>query len=319
MHTWPLEHDSTNTSLDYATDLTPTSPGESAGPATSVDALRDAAAALHGMANALTDQATMIATVRRGLGSAGDSPAGFQYVKGFSEITAAIQLSLDGAKSEILTAQPDGPRSSQILTKALEAVRERLEAGVGMRTLYQHSTRFDEPTKEYVRAATGYGAQIRTLAEFFDRLIIIDQRVAFVPASSDRSAALIVSEPAMVKFLADFFERAWDRAEPYPFLPVRATEAATEIVPAMRDAICKLLVEGRSDREIARRLGFSLRSLQSHVARLKEQYGAEHRLQLGYLMGVEAATQRRVTEKQDPGDEPSGMDDSPLTDPRFAP
>ncbi|ARP73040.1 hypothetical protein LK07_28305 [Streptomyces pluripotens] len=206
-----------------------------------------------------------------------------------------MQHALDNATTEILTAQPDGPRPSAVLTAALNAVRRQLASGISMRTLYQHSTRFDEPTKEYVRAVTGYGAQVRTLAEFFDRLIIVDRQTAFIPANADRTSAAVVTEPAVVNFLADIFERAWDRAEPYPFLPVRAADAATEIGPAIRDAVCKLLVEGRSDREIARRLGFSLRSLQSHVARLKEEYGAEHRLQLGYLMGVKDTKEGIVT------------------------
>ncbi|MCJ1678222.1 LuxR family transcriptional regulator [Streptomyces sp. APSN-46.1] len=215
---------------------------------------------------------------------------GFAYVHGLPEIGEAIQRVVDGAKKEILTAQPDGPRPSAVLDKALAGVREQINAGVFMRTLYQHSTRFDEPTKDYVRTVAGYGGQVRTLAEFFDRLIIVDRHTAFIPANADRTVVVLVTEPAVVKFLTDMFERAWDRAEPYPFLPVRAADAAAEVIPDMRDAICKLLIEGRSDREIARRLGLSLRSLQSHIARLKDEYSAQHRLQLGYLMGRAEAT-----------------------------
>ena len=75
---------------------------------------------------------------------------------------------------------------------------------------------------------------------------------------------------------------------------MRAADAATEIIPALRKEICKLLIEGRSDREISRRLGFSLRSLQGHVAQLKKEYGAAHRLQLGYLLGLSAASEGGV-------------------------
>ncbi|MEU8508367.1 LuxR family transcriptional regulator [Streptomyces brevispora] len=223
---------------------------------------------------------------------------GFTYVHGLPEIGAAIQSVVDGARKEILTAQPDGPRPSAVLDKALDGVREQIDAGVFMRTLYQHSTRFDEPTKEYVRAVAGYGGQVRTLAEFFDRLIVVDQRTAFIPASADRTVVVVVTEPAVVRFLTDMFERAWDRAEPYPFLPVRAADAATEVVPDMREAICKLLIEGRSDREIARRLGLSLRTLQSHIARLKDAYSAQHRLQLGYLMARAEISEKPVETSQ---------------------
>lgn len=219
---------------------------------------------------------------------------GFAYVHGLPEIGATIQSVVDGARKEILTAQPDGPRPSAVLDRALDGVREQIDAGVSMRTLYQHSTRFDEPTKEYVRTVAGYGGQVRTLAEFFDRLIVVDQRTAFIPASEDRTVVVVLTEPAVVRFLTDMFERAWDRAEPYPFLPVRAADAATQVVPDMREAICKLLIEGRSDREIARRLGLSLRTLQSHIARLKDAYSAQHRLQLGYLMARAEISEKPV-------------------------
>ncbi len=214
---------------------------------------------------------------------------GFETIDGLPEINDAIEVLLGSVTSEILTAQPDGPRPSAVLAEALSAVRDRIAAGVSMRTLYQHSTRFDEPTKEYVRAVTSYGAQVRTLAEFFDRMIIVDRRAALIPANAARTSAVLITHPAVVHFLADIFERAWDRAESYPFLPVRAADAAPEVIPAIRGSIQKLLIEGRSDKEIARRLGLSLRSLQAHVARLKEEHGAEHRLQLGYLMGLQGS------------------------------
>ncbi|GAA2149823.1 hypothetical protein GCM10009760_43430 [Kitasatospora kazusensis] len=222
----------------------------------------------------------------------GDTPY-FTAISGLAQINDAIQETLNHAEHEILTAQPDGPRPQLVLDNALSAVRTRIAAGVRMRTLYQHSTRFDEATKRYVREVSNYGVLIRTLPEFFDRLIIVDRRVVFIPATSDRTTAIRVEEPAVVRFLADIFERAWDRAEPYPFLPVRAAEAAPEVIPALRDTIRRLLIEGRSDKEIARRLGISLRSLQAHVAHLKDEYRAQHRLQLGYLMGLEEAAQEQ--------------------------
>ncbi|RNL72757.1 LuxR family transcriptional regulator [Streptomyces sp. I6] len=229
------------------------------------------------------------ATVRLPEPEAPARAMGFESIEGLPEINDAIQDLIGGVTSEILTAQPDGPRPIAVLDEALTAVRDRIAAGVSMRTLYQHSTRFDEPTKEYVRAVTSYGAQVRTLAEFFDRMIIVDRRAALIPANAARTSAVLVTLPAVVHFLADIFERAWDRAESYPFLPVRAADAAPEVIPAIRGSIRRLLIEGRSDKEIARRLGLSLRSLQAHVARLKEEHGAEHRLQLGYLMGLRSS------------------------------
>ncbi|MGJ5752693.1 LuxR C-terminal-related transcriptional regulator [Streptomyces puniciscabiei] len=205
-------------------------------------------------------------------------------IHGLSAIAQAIDDALSGSRREILTAQPDGPRPREVLDDALESVRRHVAAGVVMRTLYQHTTRFDEATKEYVQKATSLGASVRTLDEFFDRLIIVDD-VAFIAANADRTSAVAVSEPAVVGFLRDMFNRSWDRAKPFPFVPSYAAMAAKEVMPAMRDSIKRLLINGYPDKQIARRLGISERSLQGHIATMKRELDAQNRMQMGYLWG----------------------------------
>lgn len=205
-------------------------------------------------------------------------------IHGLSTIAQAIDDALSGSRREILTAQPDGPRPREVLDDALESVRRHVAAGVVMRTLYQHTTRFDEATKEYVQKAISLGASVRTLDEFFDRLIIVDD-VAFIAANADRTSAVAVSEPAVVGFLRDMFNRSWDRAKPFPFVPNYAAMAAKEVVPAMRDSIKRLLINGYPDKQIARRLGISERSLQGHIATMKRELEAHNRMQMGYLWG----------------------------------
>ena len=210
---------------------------------------------------------------------------GLVHLHGLPDINDAIKSALLDATSEILTAQPDGPRSERVLEGALESVRRQITQGISMRTLYQHTARFDEPTKAYVRTVTGLGVQVRTLAEFFDRLIVIDLSVAFIPASEDRTVAVMITDPSVICFLRDVFERAWARAEPFPFVPNYAAQAASSVMPALRESLQQLLVDGHSDKVIARRLGISERSLQTHVAQIKEALGAKNRLHLGYLLG----------------------------------
>ncbi|WP_329176889.1 LuxR family transcriptional regulator [Streptomyces sp. NBC_01477] len=218
-----------------------------------------------------------------GAGTA-EAPGRIRHLDGQAAVQDAINEALWRAKHEILTAQPDGPGPGATLHEALAAVRDPLTRGVAMRTLFQHSARFSEPAKKYVQQVLAYGGQVRTLPEFFDRLIIVDAEVAFIPGGEHRHSAALIQDRAVVAFLSDVFERAWVRAERFPFRPVRAADAAGEVVPDMRQAIKALLVEGRSDKAIARRLGMSLRSVQGHIASLREQYGAQHRFQLGYRM-----------------------------------
>ncbi|WP_052443239.1 hypothetical protein [Streptacidiphilus neutrinimicus] len=220
--------------------------------------------------------------------SAGTLPVPWgEELVGFSTIGPAIDRQVAKTRIEMLTAQPDGARRVETLAEALASVEPRLKAGVKMRTLYQHTARFDEATKAYARAAIDMGAEIRTLDEFFDRLLIFDRKVAFLPMNSDRSGALRITHPALVHFLADSFDRAWDRASDYPFQPSHATEAAAAVMPNMVSAIKKLMVRGYPDAAIARRLGISSRSLQAHIQRIKIGMGASNRLQLGYQLALQ--------------------------------
>lgn len=219
-----------------------------------------------------------------------DAPGRIRYIDGPETVQDTISDALRRAKREILTAQPDEPGPGAGLDRLHAAVREPLARGVALRTLFQHSARFSEPTKKYVQQIIAQGdVEVRTLPEFFDRLILVDGEVAFIPGAfspgreHSHSAALI-RDGAVVAFLRGVFEKAWVRAERFPFRPVRAADAAREVVPDVRQAIKALLVEGRSDKAIARRLGMSLRSVQGHIASLREQYGAQHRFQLGYRM-----------------------------------
>ncbi|MDG9701254.1 LuxR family transcriptional regulator [Streptomyces sp. DH37] len=251
------------------------------------DDIPDLASGLVELARKVHDQAVVLASAMDTAGPA-VLPAPVPHLTRLDtpqEIDDAIRGALGSVGQEVLTAQPGGPRPRHVLAGALESVRRQLCSGIAMRTLYQHSARFDEATKEYVRTVTGYGAEVRTLPEFFERVIIVDRSVAFVPGSSDRTRALRVTEPSLIGFLVDVFERAWDRAEDFPFVPTRSADAAPEVIPSLHESIKKLLVAGYSDRAIARRMGISERSLQTHVGRIKEQYGAENRLQLGFLLG----------------------------------
>ena len=209
---------------------------------------------------------------------------------------AAIGTFIEGAvreaEFELLTAQPQGdrPRSPASASSrnraALQAALEResaaLDRGVRMRTLYQHSARRDTATREYVAQVTALGAEVRTLDEFFNRMIVVDRRLAIIPGSADLSVAMAIREPGLVAYLADVFERAWERARPFT-----NTERSmmNDIAREQRAMTIRMLIEGHSDPVSAKRLGVSARTFAGYVADLKAEYEAETRFQLGYTMG----------------------------------
>jgi hypothetical protein len=185
-------------------------------------------------------------------------------------------------EEEALTAQPQAGRDPGKLAQAVLRDTDLLERGAKIRTLYQHSARRNTVTREYVAAVTDRGAEVRTLDEFFNRMIVIDRRVAVIPSGENLSVALAVREPSVVAYLVDIFERSWERARPFTS---RETSLMKDIAAEQRAMTMRMLIEGHSDPVSAKRLGVSPRTYAGYVADLKEEFAAETRFQLGYLIG----------------------------------
>jgi sugar-specific transcriptional regulator TrmB len=198
----------------------------------------------------------------------------------------AIQTFINGAvaeaEEELLTAQPQTGRERASLKAAAERDKAAIDRGVRYRTLYQHSARRHGLTREYVAEVSAHGAEVRTLDEFFNRMIVIDRRLAIIPGPSGDEVAIAVQEPALVAYLVDVFERAWERARPFT-----NTERSmmNDIAREQRAMTIRMLIEGHSDPVSAKRLGVSARTFAGYVADLKAEYDAETRFQLGYTMG----------------------------------
>ena len=194
-----------------------------------------------------------------------------------------IEGAVREAEVELLTAQPQTARdSSARLEVAAEREKAALDRGVTMRTLYQHSARRHAPTRKWVAEVTAHGAEVRTLDEFFNRMIVIDRRLAIIPGAADLTVAIAIREPGLVTYLVDVFERAWERARPFT-----NTERLMmhDIAKEQRAMTIRMLIQGHSDPVSAKRLGVSARTFAAYVADLKEEYDAETRFQLGYTMG----------------------------------
>lgn len=201
----------------------------------------------------------------------------------------AIGVFITGAvaecEEELLTAQPQTGRERASLNAALERDRAALDRGVKMRTLYQHSARRHALTRDYVTEMSALGAEVRTLDEFFNRLIVIDRRLAVIPGDQPE-LAVAIHDAAVVSYLADVFDRYWERGRDYED---RAEASESDIAAEVRQLTVRMLTEGHSDPASAKRVGVSTRTYASYVAALKEEYGVETRFQLGYAMGSRAA------------------------------
>jgi hypothetical protein len=215
--------------------------------------------------------------------SVADDRGPFTYLRGGQNIGAYIAGIAAEAEEEVLTAQPQSGRDTGGgLTRSVEMERAILDRGAKLLTLYQHSARRSTATREYVATITDLGGEVRTLDEFFNRMFIIDRRIAIIPSTEDHSIALAVREPTVVLYLVDVFMRSWERARAFT---ARDVAVMRHIAAEQRSMTMRMLIEGHSDPVSAKRLGVSPRTYAGYVADLKEEFDAETRFQLGYTLG----------------------------------
>ncbi|MGW2471908.1 helix-turn-helix transcriptional regulator [Streptomyces sp. NPDC001665] len=205
-------------------------------------------------------------------------------LSGEAVISRALEAGVAGCRGEIRTAQPGGGRPEQALGEALVRDLGNLRRGIRQRTVYQHTVRSDRATLAYIEQVSAAGAEIRTLAEVVDRVIVVDLDVAFVPFSDAPHEALCVRHPALVRFLARDFDEAWARA--VPVRPERAPLRTPIVTSDLQRAILQAVVNGETDAAIARRIGMSRRSVAEHMRKVSEQLGSTSRAQLGYLVAT---------------------------------
>lgn len=234
----------------------------------------------------LLEESSRWSEVFTGLGQAYRRSVGARHpvteIRGLANINRYLSATIEDARSELLTAQPTRGRSTGSLENANERDIRAVQRGVSMRTLYQHSARRSVAIKEYVDRLAPYGAHVRTLEEFFNRMIVIDRGVAIVPGAEGNQVAIAIHEPSLVAYLVDVFERYWERARPYDD---RAESTARNIAEDVRNMTVRMLVEGHSDPASAKRVGVSTRTYAGYIASLKDEYGVQTRFQLGFAMG----------------------------------
>ncbi|MFF5823625.1 helix-turn-helix transcriptional regulator [[Kitasatospora] papulosa] len=186
------------------------------------------------------------------------------------------------ATDEVLTAQPGSTRPRTTLRTALDNARTAIARGAGLRHIYQHPARYSTQVRDYLRQVPAESLDVRTTELTVERLLIFDRRVAFIPATADRSAALEIRHPALVRYLVQVYEVLWTQATPLTRqLP---TTAPGVQVTAVQQSIARLLSQGHVDDAVARKLGISVRTCRAHIAKLMQALGADSRTHLGALI-----------------------------------
>ncbi|MEU1001424.1 LuxR C-terminal-related transcriptional regulator [Streptomyces tibetensis] len=253
-----------------------------------------AGARLDHLEDVIEEKRTALATLRASINRAQDAYLEsygkgeshlIRAVRGQEAISATLSAAVHACQQELLTAQPGGGRPQELLDKALESDLEAIGRGVAQRTIYQHTIRTHQPTLTYAERISQAGGEVRTLDEVFDRLIVCDRKIAFIPdpGSERRDTALAVEHPGVVRYLVGLFDHAWQRAQPLRKFP--SSRLPPLLTDEVRRTILRHMVNGHTDEAIASRLGMSPRSVSNHMRWAAELFGSRSRAQLAYLIG----------------------------------
>lgn len=228
-----------------------------------------------------------------------------EYIDDAAVVNTRLDDLLNSARTEILAAQPGGPRTREQLERSVDRDRAALERGVSMLTLYRDSVRHSSAMASHIGLMTGHGADYRTMVAPYERAIVIDRRHAFVSdyavAGSPAHAAWHVTDPAAIGFIVGAFMNAWQLALPWKGEQSPAGAGAEDVVAGtgawcvdtvsgpgagvrttpLERAILRDMVDGIQQRMTAARLGIGQRTLTKHIEVLKGKFGAVSPAQLG--------------------------------------
>jgi DNA-binding CsgD family transcriptional regulator len=211
-----------------------------------------------------------------------------------AEVDREIGVATRRCRHEVMTIQPGGGRSTRTLRIALPRDVSLLERGVKMRVIYQTTAQSSLATRMYVRRITDAGGEVRVSDELFERLIIFDHELAFVPQRRERGGppgAAVVSDPTIVDFCCRIFESLWRPGLPFDSAQEAGPGHRRETTDLQR-AILRFMALGMKDDLIARRLGMSTRTCRRYISEIMELLDVTSRFQAGAVaarLGLVAA------------------------------
>ncbi|MFI6691438.1 LuxR C-terminal-related transcriptional regulator [Streptomyces sp. NPDC050433] len=212
----------------------------------------------------------------------GDPNLSITVLEGLPLIASVLSDASAAATSEILTAQPGGNRTKTSMEQGLRNSLAAIERGARLRHIYQHPARYSPHLKDYMTRVPADRLEVRTVEQTVERLIIIDREMALIPADPERTTALEIRHPALVTYLIQVYDVLWAQGTPLTehLTPTSPRTPVTQV----QQSIARLLAEGTSDEVVARRMGISVRTCRSHIAKLMTALNASSRTHLGALL-----------------------------------
>lgn len=198
---------------------------------------------------------------------------------GVGEVRDRLKVLAVQTRSEVLELVPDPVQHPDTLEASKPLDAALLERGVRMCTVYQSSIRNDPMSVAYIEWLSGLGGRVRTAPTLPLRLIIVDRTTALVPIDpGDSSAgATVLTGTGAVSAMCALFEQIWVTATP---LGLPHPQDAQGLGPDEREVL-RMLADGETDEQIARRLGVSTRTVGRKASELMRRLGTRSRFQMG--------------------------------------
>lgn len=184
-----------------------------------------------------------------------------------------------GARLECVSVNPGRSHDAAQMEASRPLNHEALSRGVGIRAVYQDSSRTDPPTLAYARWLTEEGGEVRTAPSIPVLMVLIDREVALLPWQSGvpSQGAIEVRVPAVVEALVEYFELLWRGADPLGSSRHRDVDPAASV----SQELVRLAAAGLTDEATARRLDLSTRTVRRMMAEVMTELGAASRFQAG--------------------------------------
>jgi len=201
-------------------------------------------------------------------------------ITGSQNIFDHLDVLTAGIKYEIATISPGGAFTGVVLAENRKRNTELLSRDIQSRTIYLDSVRNDKEARSYVEWLNSLGSQVRTAPVLPIRLIVIDKKIAILPANmtNGMESIVIYQRPSTVLALQNLFEKTWQAAKPLGTIFTGPGERLTD----NELAILELLVSGKTDREIATKFQTSPQTVRRNIDKLEKRVGANSRYQLIY-------------------------------------
>ncbi|MBT2416170.1 hypothetical protein J7I94_37590 [Streptomyces sp. ISL-12] len=212
---------------------------------------------------------------------------GVRYFEAPAEANGVIARHMDTMSSHIYTAHPDQRRPVDLVAAAAREIK-KLQQGIRMRTIYPESARTRAPEREWVRKVSDHGAEVRTMAPNFVRMILIDNKCAIISdqilGQPKRSSGYIITHPGLVGICTTFYRFLWDRADPW--FGERERHHSNTVTTSRGREILRKMEGGQTIDQIARLMGLSRGTINKEIKTLYEVTNTSSHFALGAWWGT---------------------------------